>query len=209
MTPPNKEHAFNLMSQITNDDILEIKSLYRKYNKTNEKIISPLVVLLEGKPRIEIKPNGTKEISYFKPAQKLILDKNFIKKMQNLELEIIPNNRFRQVEKLMQEQEFSNEKMKYFSPCLNHLIFWEMGVVEFHRVVRNYSLSYYDYNILNEDEIVFCQQMDNIILIYYKLLRYANKYCKKYENEATELMKTMNIEQPENESSSEYEEDES
>ena len=209
MTPPNKEHAFNLMSQITNDDILEIKSLYRKYNKTNEKIISPLVVLLEGKPRIEIKPNGTKEISYFKPAQKLILDKNFIKKMQNLELEIIPNNRFRQVEKLMQEQEFSNEKMKYFSPCLNHLIFWEMGVVEFHRVVRNYSLSYYDYNILNEDEIVFCQQMDNIILIYYKLLRYANKYCKKYENEATELMKTMNIEQPENESSSENEEDES
>ena len=209
MTPPNKEHAFNLMSQITNDDILEIKSLYRKYNKTNEKIISPLVVLLEGKPRIEIKPNGTKEISYFKPAQKLILDKNFIKKMQNLELEIIPNNRFRQVEKLMQEQEFSNEKMKYFSPCLNHLIFWEMGVVEFHRVVRNYSLSYYDYNILNEDEIVFCQQMDNIILIYYKLLRYANKYCKKYENEATELMKTMNIEQPENEISSENEEDES
>ena len=206
MQQPNKEHAFNLMSQITNDDILEIKSLYRKYNKTNEKIISPLVILLEGKPKIEIKPNGSKVINYFKPAQKLIMDKNFVKKMQNLELEIIPNNKFRQVEKLMQEPEFTNEKMKYFSPCLNHLIYWEMGVVEFHRVVRNYCLSYYDYNILDENEINFCLQMDNIILIYYKLLRYANKYCKKYENDATELMKSMNIQQQDDESSDEDDE---
>ena len=103
-------------------------------------------------------------------------------------------SKFSKVEKLMQDQEFSNERMKYFSPCLNHLICWEMGVIEFHRVIRNYSLSYYDYSILDNNEIIFCQQMDNIVLIYYKLLRYANKYCKTYEKNALELlMKSMNI----------------
>ena len=68
-----------------------------------------------------------------------------------------------------------------------------MGVIEFHRVIRNYSLSYYDFSILDNDEIIFCQQMDNIVLIYYKLLRYANKYCKIYEKNALDLMKSMNI----------------
>ena len=80
-----------------------------------------------------------------------------------------------------------------------------MGVIEFHRVIRNYSLSYYDYSILDNDEIIFCQQMDNIILIYYKLLRYANKYCKVYEKNAMELMKSMNIQTEETEGDNEIE----
>ena len=193
MDPPDKEHACNLMSQITSDDILEIKQLYRKYNKTNEKIIAPLVILLDGKPELSFTINGIRKISYFKPAQKIIFSKDFIHKIQNLELETITMSKFNKVEKLMQDQEFSNERMKYFSPCLNHLICWEMGVIEFHRVIRNYSLSYYDFSILDNDEIIFCQQMDNIVLIYYKLLRYANKYCKIYEKNALDLMKSMNI----------------
>ena len=134
-----------------------------------------------------------RKINYFKPAQKIIFSKDFIHKIQNLELETIRMSKFSKVEKLMQDQEFSNERMKYFSPCLNHLICWEMGVIEFHRVIRNYSLSYYDFSILDNEEIIFCQQMDNIVLIYYKLLRYANKYCKTYEKNALELMKSMNI----------------
>ena len=193
MDPPDKEHACNLMSQITSDDILEIKQLYRKYNKTNEKIIAPLVILLDGKPELSFKLNGMRKINYFKPAQKIIFSKDFIHKIQNLELETITMSKFNKVEKLMQDQEFSNERMKYFSPCLNHLICWEMGVIEFHRVIRNFSLSYYDFSILDNEEIIFCQQMDNIVLIYYKLLRYANKYCKAYEKYALELMKSMNI----------------
>lgn len=62
--------------------------------------------------------------------------------------------------------------------------------------------------ILNDEEIIFCQQMNNIILIYYKLFRYSNKCSKKYENNDTDLMKTMTIEQPEDEISTENEEEE-
>ena len=35
--------------------------------------------------------------------------------------------------------------------------------------------------------------MDTIDLLYYKLLRYAAKYCKKYEKRAKIIMNEMNI----------------
>lgn len=35
--------------------------------------------------------------------------------------------------------------------------------------------------------------MDNILVLYYKLLRYANTYCKKFEKSAQAIMTSMNI----------------
>lgn len=66
-------------------------------------------------------------------------------------------------------------------------------MAEFHRVIRKYSLSSYDFDILNDDEINFCNEMDNIMILYYKLLRYANSYCKNYEKNAQSLMTNMNL----------------
>jgi hypothetical protein len=60
-------------------------------------------------------------------------------------------------------------------------------------VIRKYSLSSYDYEVLSEEEITFCSEMDNILVLYYKLLRYANTYCKKYEKAAQGIMASMNI----------------
>ena len=54
-------------------------------------------------------------------------------------------------------------------------------------------MSEYDYEILDENEINFCREMDNIVLLYYKLLRYATKYCKQYEKEAQDIMSKMNL----------------
>ena len=71
--------------------------------------------------------------------------------------------------------------------------FFTLGVVEFHRVIRKYSLSSYDYDVLDEDEINFCNEMDNILILYFKLLRYANSYCKKYEKNAQNIMSGMNL----------------
>ncbi len=68
---------------------------------------------------------------------------------------------------------------------------YNIGVIEFHRVIRKYSLSSYDYDILSEDEIGFCSEMDNILVLYFKLLRYANTYCSKFEKTANALMNTM------------------
>ena len=191
MSPPNKEHACNLMSQISRKDLLELKNIYKKYNKTYESIIAPLVILLGGKPRTGFKYDGTKIINYFEPAQKMIYSRDFCKKIQNLGLEIIPSSIFSNAEKLLQDPTYSGNKVKSLSPCLIHTVSWVMGVIEFHRAVRNYSLSYYDYDILDNKELEFCEQMDRITLLYYSLLRYANTYCKIYEKKAQELMKNM------------------
>ena len=193
MSPPTKEHAFSLMNLITTDAILELKQCFRKYNKIYEKVIIPFLILLGEGPVENIKADGTKKISYYETAKNLLFKPDFIKRIRNLELETIPYNVFTLVEKKLKEETFIPKNIKNLSPCFSKLILWVSGVIEFHRVIRKYSLSEYDYEILDQDEITFCMEMDSIILLYYKLLRYANKYCKDYENVAKEIMIEMNI----------------
>ena len=191
--PPQKEHAYNLMNQITSDDIMEIKQCFRKPNKTYEIVISPLLILLGETAKASIRPDGTKVVSYYQTAKSVLFKPGFIRRIRDMELETIPNERFSMVEKTLEHQVFSPEKTKSFSPCLMHMICWVNGVIEFHRVIRKYSLSGYDYEILDENEINFCREMDSIVLLYYKLLRYATKYCKKNEKDAQEIMGKMNL----------------
>ena len=193
MSPPSKDHAFSLMNLITTDDILELKQCFRKYNKMYEKVIIPFLILLNEGPVEYIKPDGTKKISYYEAAKNLLFKPDFIKRIRDLELETIPYNIFTSVEKKLKEETFMPKNIKNLSPCFSKLILWVSGVIEFHRVIRKYSLSEYDYDILDQDEITFCMEMDSIILLYYKLLRYANKYCKEYENTAKGIMNEMNI----------------
>ena len=83
--------------------------------------------------------------------------------------------------------------MKKYSIQLQNLINWIKGVIEFHKVIRKYCLNEFDIEILEENEIKFCNEMDTIDLLYYKLLRYAAKYCKKYEKFSRKLMEEMGI----------------
>ena len=193
MTPPSKEHAFSLMNLITTDDVLELKQYFRKYNKMYEKVIIPFLILLGEGPKTYVGADGSKKTSYYETAKSILFKSDFIKRIRFLELETIPYNVFSSVEQKLKEETFMPQNIKNLSPCFSKLILWVSGVIEFHKVIRKYSLSDYDYDILDQDEISFCMEMDNIILLYYKLLRYANKYCKEYENIAKSIMKEMNI----------------
>jgi hypothetical protein len=193
MTPPSKDHAFSLMNLITTDDILELKQCFRKYNKIYEKVIIPFLLLLREKPVTYVGADGSRKISYYETAKGVLFKPDFIKRIRLLELETIPYNVFNLVEKQLKEEIFMPKNIQNLSPCFSKLILWVSGVIEFHKVIRKYSLSDYDFDILEQDEIAFCMEMDNIILLYYKLLRYANKYCKEYENISKALMKEMNI----------------
>lgn len=44
-----------------------------------------------------------------------------------MELESIPYQRFRQVEKFLDNPAFEVGRIKQYSPCLHHLISWIMG----------------------------------------------------------------------------------
>ena len=190
--PPNKDHALELISQLSNKDIIEIKNIYRKYNKYNEILIAPFVYLLGGKPKKNYNVNGQKRMNYFNTAQKMLNDRKINKKIKNINLETITSNTFREIEKLLKNDAFSFKKMKGYSPCLNHLIYWELGVLEYHRAVRYFCLNYYDYKILSKEEIVFCGQMDNINIMFNKLKYYSYKFCKNYEKDAINIMKELN-----------------
>ena len=193
MTPPSKEHAFSLMNLITTDDVLELKQCFKKYNKMYEKVIVPFLILLGEGPVTCVGADGIKKISYYQTAKNVLFKPDFIKRLRQLELETIPYKVFTIVEQKLKEDTFVPKNIQNLSPCFSKLILWVSGVIEFHKVIRKYSLSDYDYDILEQDEIQFCMEMDNIILLYYKLLRYANKYCKEYENIAKGIMKEMNI----------------
>ena len=193
MTPPSKDHAFSLMNLITTDDVLELKQCFRKYNKIYEKVIVPFLCLLGEKPVTFVGADGSKNTSYYETAKNVLFKPDFIKRIRLLELETIPYSIFSIVEQKLKDEIFLPKNIKNLSPCFSKLILWVSGVIEFHKVIRKYSLSDYDYDILEQDEIAFCMEMDNIILLYYKLLRYATKYCKEYENIAKTIMKEMNI----------------
>ena len=149
--------------------------------------------LLGEKPVTYISSDGSKTTSYYETAKNVLFKPDFIKRIRLLELETIPYNIFNMVEQQLKDDTFLPKNIKNLSPCFSKLILWVSGVIEFHKVIRKYSLSNYDYDILEQDEIAFCMEMDNIILLYYKLLRYANKYCKEYENISKAIMKEMNI----------------
>jgi hypothetical protein len=189
--PPNKEHSLQLMSQLKNKDITELKSIFRKYNSLNEILVSPFVLLLGEKPK-KSHVNGQKKIIYFSIAQKLLNDRKINKKIKDINLETIPNNIFKDIEKIFQNDAFNFNKMKGYSPCLYNLICWEMGVIEYHRTVRNFCLNYYDMKILSKEEIIFCGQMDNINIMYNKLKYYSYTFCREFENDAMKIMMEIN-----------------
>jgi len=196
ISPPNLKHACVLLSYINKNDINELKLLFKKYKKEYEVIISVLCIFLNIKPNIYIDKEGKKIIDFFNPGRILINNKDFIKMIQNIDLDSLNYQIFTKIEKIMQNEVFSFNKINnYYSPCLIHLINFEMGVMEYFRAIRKYCLNFYDYNILVKDEIYFCQKMDSILKIYYKIKNYTYNKCQKFHQKSIELLKTIDLEQ--------------
>ena len=191
--PPNIKNANLLVNKLTRNDLNKLKIFYKKYNKNYEILIKPFVYLMGKKEKIIYKSDGLKYVSFFEPAKEIIFDKNFIKKISEFELETILPEVYLKVNRIISQSEFKEENMKKYSIQLQNLINWIKGVIEFHKVIRKYCLNEFDIEILEENEIKFCNEMDTIDLLYYKLLRYAAKYCKKYEKFSRKLMEEMGI----------------
>ena len=82
--------------------------------------------------------------NFYERGQKLLNDRKINKRIKELNLETISNKVFKEVEKIFQNEAFNFNKIKGYSPCLYHLICWEMGVIEYHRAIRKFCLNYYD-----------------------------------------------------------------
>jgi len=182
----NISHALSLINKLSSYDVNELKSFYKKYNKTYEIIISPMLLLLG----YESNSNS----NFFNLIQKLITNKDFKNIIVDANIDIIPYELFQKAENIFEENIgiFNNDKIKY-SKCLKNVICWIKGVLEYHRYKRFYSMSFFDYDILNENEQSFCIQMDMLEVKLYKIKYYVNEFCIIYKEEAYELMKENNI----------------
>lgn len=181
---PNISHSLSLINKLNAYDINELKTFFKKYNKTYEIIISPMLLLLGYAPHS----------NFFNLIQKIFLNKDFKNIIVEANKDIIPYKLFQKAEKIYEENIgiFNNDKIKY-SKCLKNVINWIKGVLEYHRYKRFYSMSFYDYEILNEIEQSFCKQMDLLEVKLYKIKYYVNEFCNIYKEEAYELMKQYNI----------------
>jgi hypothetical protein len=118
---PNKSHAFSLINKLNAYDINELKTFFKKYNKTYEIIISPMLLLLGYEP----------QSNFFNLIQKLIMNRDFKNIIVDVDINVIPYELFQKAEKKYEENIdiFNNDKIKY-SKCLKNVINWIKGVLE-------------------------------------------------------------------------------
>ena len=194
-SPPNLKHACYLLSYFNKNDIYELKNLMKQYKKDYEIIISILCIFLNIKPKIYIDDEGKKIIDFYSVGRNLVYEKDFIKIIQNINLDSLNYQTFSEIEKIMQTEAFSYEKLNNYSPCLIHLINLEMGIMEYFKAIRKYCLSFYDYSILDKEEIYFCQKMDELLKKYYVIKNYTFNKCQKYHQKSIDFLKKIDLEQ--------------
>ena len=196
ISSPNKEHAAKLINKLKIKDIQELKQYFKKYNKIYVVIITPLLLLLNQKYLSELK-NWNNLRFFFEIAKNALFisnNNNLKKKINSLEIELIPNEIINKVEELLKNNEyFKPEYMKRFNPCFSNVVSWVIGIIELYKALRKYTTNKYDIEILEKKEIKFCKIIDDSILNYYKVFRYANFYCKQYDKEAKELINQIDI----------------
>ena len=104
---------------------------------------------------------------------------------------------FEKVETILQFDIFNlNDIKNNYPTCLINLIKFEFGVMEYFRATRKYWINYYDYYMLNENEINFCKKFDEALNLYYKIKNYTFNKCQKYHEKAINILKKINLEEP-------------
>ena len=194
---PNLKHSCLLLSSLTKEDLYELKNLFRNYKFQYEIIISILCIFLNIRPNIYFDDYGKRIIDFFSPGKKLLYDKNAINIIKKIDLDNINKDTFFIVEEIIQNNIIKYLNENIYSPSIINLVKFEFGIVEYFKAIRKYYINYLELNnnIFNEEEINFCQKMDECLNIYYKMKNYAYNKCQKYYSTALKLSKGIDLEQ--------------
>jgi hypothetical protein len=52
---------------------------------------------------------------------------------------------------------------------------WVLGVYEFHMSIRKYSLNKNDEEVLNEEEIELCKELDDVVVRNFRVKRFIDE----------------------------------
>ena len=189
------QHACILLSSLYKKDIYELRNLFQNYKPYYEIIISILCIFLNIEPNTYINKEGKKIYDFYTPGKKLLYNKNVINIIKKIDIDNINYNIYTKIEKIMESDVFFYDNVINYTPCLINLIKFEFGLIEYFKAIRKYSLNYFDYNILNENEINFCKKINKSFEMYYRIKNYTFNKCQMYHSKAKILLKRMNSEQ--------------
>lgn len=81
------------------------------------------------------------------------------------------------------------------NPSLGNLVAWILGVYEFHRFLRGYSVTEADEHfVLNKHELKFSRTMDNLILRKFRVIRFVQeKFGPIYPQSPSSLSSSESI----------------
>ena len=195
ISPPNLQNSCILLSSLSKNDIFKLRNLFKNYKLQYEVIISVLCIFLGIQPNIYHDETGQKIIDFFSPGKRLLYNKDVINIIKKLDLDNINYKIYTQVEKIMQSDCFSINNIVDYYPCLINLIKFEFGVIEYYKSIRKYSLSIYDYQIFNDEEIEFCKKINESLDVYYKIKNYTFNKCQLYHSNAIKLLKRIDLDQ--------------
>ena len=194
---PSLNNACILLSHLTKKDIFELRILFKNYKIEYDIIISILCIFLNIEPEIYINEQGKKIIKFFNPGKKLLYNEKVFEAIQKVNIDSINYKIFEKVETILQFDIFNlNDIKNNYPTCLINLIKFEFGVMEYFRATRKYWINYYDYYMLNENEIYFCKKFDKALNLYYKIKNYTFNKCQKYHQKAINILKKINLEEP-------------
>lgn len=102
-------------------------------------------------------------------------------------MELLSQEQFLRLEEFTEanKAQFKVQVAKQVNPALGNLVAWVLGVLEFHKFLRGYSLSTADLQLLSPQEQDFCREMDALTLKNLRVLRFLKQ---KQRPEESELM---------------------
>eukprot|EP01022_Parablepharisma_sp_SALTPOND_P008132 TRINITY_DN135258_c1_g1_i1.p1 TRINITY_DN135258_c1_g1~~TRINITY_DN135258_c1_g1_i1.p1 ORF type:complete len:1171 (-),score=124.18 TRINITY_DN135258_c1_g1_i1:698-4153(-) len=178
--PPTKESALIKMSLLEAKDITNLKAV-KKPSEGYEFFIAPFVILMGKGPEVKRYANNTKEISYWRSAQKIWCELNLYQKIKEFPMELISVGTFKKMQEYIADSRYNVEDATKLNPSLGKFVSWILGVYEFHQYLRKYCEREMDPEILDEGELRFLHEMDARMYNNFKIFKYVAEKCSEYK----------------------------
>jgi len=167
------EEAEGMMSLIKSSDIASLKKVAKstpEYEFYSELIIA----LLDLGPVKKISPNGVASVSYWQTFQKLLFH-NFLKQVKSFKFQYLEEKLFYKLSSLIESNpRYNVQSASQVNPSLGAIVSWVLGIYQYHRGSRPYSLSYTDRRDigLSEGECCTLQALDAQLVVNRRLEAY-------------------------------------
>jgi len=181
METPSEENSALLLRNLSHKDISILKVL-KIPPRGSEDLVAPFVLLFGKGPTKKRTADSKVSSSYWATFIKMINSADIISQITNFKYDVVPSKTFRMIETYIELPHYTIEKARATSQALGNLVSWILGIFNFHRFLRKYSVSDIELAILETEEVAFAKNMDKLQLRNYYLAHFARDHCSDYHD---------------------------